>query len=244
MKPQTPDILYAEPRSQVADFVFDAAVADVFTDMINRSVPGYQTMLGLLAVISAKYAQPNTDIYDLGCSLGGATLILNQHVRASNCKIIAVDNAPAMINKCRQNLSHHLKNTPVEMICANIIDLLISNASLAVMNLTLQFIDTPLRLPLLKKIHTGLVKGGALFISEKIKMPDDKAQATATELHHAFKKANGYSELEVAQKRTALENVLIPETLETHIERLRNAGFSEIYPCFSCLNFAALLAIK
>lgn len=244
MKPQAPDILYAKPRAEVSDFVFDAAVAEVFTDMINRSVPGYQTMLGLLGVIAAKYAQPNTHIYDLGCSLGGATLMLGQHVLAPGCKILAVDNAPAMIDKCRQNLSHHPKNTPVETVCADINDLPISHASLAVLNLTLQFIDTSLRLPLLKKIHAGLVPKGACFIAEKIQMPTDEAQTMTIELHHAFKKANGYSELEVAQKRTALENVLIPETLETHIERLGDAGFGEIYPCFSCLNFAALLAIK
>lgn len=244
MKPQSPDILYAAPRAKVSDFVFDTAVADVFTDMINRSVPGYQTMLGLLGVIAAKYTQPNTNIYDLGCSLGGATLMLEKHVLAPDCKIIAVDNAPAMIEKCRQNLSNHPKTTPVDMVCADVNELPVNNASLAVMNLTLQFIDTPLRLPLLKKIHAGLVTGGALFIAEKIRMPGDKAQTITTDLHHAFKKANGYSELEVAQKRTALENILIPETLETHIERLDKAGFSEIYPCFSCLNFAALFAIK
>ena len=244
MKPQAPDILYAEARPKVSDFVFDAAVADVFTDMINRSVPGYQTMLGLLGVTAAKYAQPNTNIYDLGCSLGGATLMLGQHVLAPDCKIIAVDNAPAMIEKCRENLSSHSKTTPVKLVCADINNLPVNNASLVVMNLTLQFIDTPLRLALLKKLYAGLVTDGALFLAEKIRMPSDKAQTMTTELHHAFKKANGYSELEVSQKRTALENVLISETLETHIERLGHAGFGEIYPCFSCLNFAALLAIK
>jgi tRNA (cmo5U34)-methyltransferase len=244
MKNQTPDILYAEQRAEVSDFVFDTAVANVFTDMINRSVPGYQTMLGLLGVLAEKYAQPNTHIYDLGCSLGGATLMLGHHITSPGCKIIATDNASAMVEKCRQNLARHPLKTPVEVVCADIIDSPISNASLAVMNLTLQFISTPLRLPLLNKIHTGLVPGGTLFISEKIKMDDNKAQVLLTELHHTFKKANGYSELEVAQKRTALENVLIPETLETHIERLLSAGFSQVYPCFSCLNFAALLAIK
>ncbi len=244
MKPQAPDLLYAQPRTKVSDFVFDAAVADVFTDMINRSVPGYQTMLGLLGVLATQYAQRNTHIYDLGCSLGGATLMLGQHVLAPGCKIIAVDNAPAMVEKCRQNLSSHDKNTRIEIICADINKLPINNASLTVMNLTLQFINPSRRLPLLAKIHSGLVSGGALFIAEKIQMPNDKMQRMATKLHHAFKKANGYSDLEVAQKRTALEKVLRPETLEMHIERLRKAGFSEIYPCFSCLNFAALLAIK
>jgi tRNA (cmo5U34)-methyltransferase len=244
MKPQAPDTLYAQPRDKVSDFVFDAAVANVFSDMINRSVPGYQTMLGLLGVIAAKHAQPDTRIYDLGCSLGASTLMLGQHVNAPGCTIIAVDNAPAMVDKCRQNLSGYNNKTPIEIVCTDINNVPITQASLAVMNLTLQFIETPLRLPLLKKIYTGLVSGGALFIAEKIQMPEDSAQAMATDLHHAYKKANGYSELEVAQKRTALENVLIPETLETHIERLGNAGFRQIYPCFSCLNFAALLAIK
>ena len=244
MKRQTTDTLYAKPLAEVSDFAFDASVAGVFTDMINRSVPGYRTLLELLGLLAAKYTQADSCIYDLGCSLGAATLMLSQHITAPGCRIISVDNAPAMVEKCRKNLADQPIQIPVDVICADIVDLPVTNASLAVMNLTLQFVNTRQRLPLLKKIHSGLIPGGALFIAEKMEMPNHSGQELFTELHHQFKKAHGYSELEVAQKRTALENVLIPETMETHIARLRKAGFGQIYHCFSCLNFAALLAVK
>jgi len=243
MKHHAPDTLYAEPQCDISNFVFDTAVADVFTDMINRSVPGYQTLLEVLGTITDRYARPNTYLYDLGCSLGAATWVLKQHA-APGCKVIAVDNAPAMVEKCRENLAKHQNKISTDIICSDAVEIPINNASLVVMNLTLQFIPPSQRLPLLTKAFSGILPGGAFFIAEKIKIPNAQQQTLFTHLHHAFKKANGYSELEVAQKRTALENVLIPETLETHISRLYDAGFSDVYPCFSCLNFAALLAVK
>ena len=67
--------------------------------------------------------------------------------------------------------------------------------------------------------------------------------ALLTDLHIAFKRANGYSELEIAQKRSAIENVMKPDSLEEHRERLLAAGFSKVVPWFQCLNFASLIAL-
>jgi tRNA (cmo5U34)-methyltransferase len=132
----------------------------------------------------------------------------------------------------------------VEVVCADVLDVPIENASFAMLNFTLQFIEPARRLPLLRNIHRGLLAGGALVLSEKISFADEPQQEMFTELHHAFKRANGYSDLEISQKRTALENVLIPETLEAHRARLLEAGFSRVEVWFQCLNFASLVAVK
>ena len=62
-----------------------------------------------------------------------------------------------------------------------------------------------------------------------------------TDLHHEFKRAQGYSDLEIAQKRASLENVLVPNTVDQHIERLLAAGFesARLYiRCFNCVHLA------
>ena len=89
-----------------------------------------------------------------------------------------------------------------------------------------------------------MIQGGALILAEKIKFNDPEQQQSMTLLHHEFKKYQGYSDLEVAQKRASLENVLVPNTEEEHIERLLNAGFSSAQLYIRCLNFASILAIK
>ncbi len=239
-----PDRLYSEPREQPSSFAFDENVARVFKDMINRSVPGYQTVLGMLGVFAKQYAQPDSMVYDLGCSLGASTLMLRQHIQQPDCKIIAVDNAPAMVSRCRKNLDQAASDIEVEVLCSDIRDIDFQPCSVVSLNFTLQFLPVEDRLTLLTRIYRALKPGGVLVIAEKIAMPSEDEQQWTTQLHHEFKKANGYSELEVAQKRSALENVLIPETAEAHRERLQNAGFETIHQWFHCLNFSAFIALK
>ncbi len=238
------DQLYATPRPEVGDFLFDATVARVFPDMINRSVPGYGTVIGLSGILAARYAQAHSTLYDLGCSLGATTLAMRQRVTAAGCRIVAVDNSPAMLDRCRQHIAADSALLPVELLCADIQQLALSNASVIVVNFTLQFVPLAQRLPLLRRLHAALLPGGALILSEKIAFADADEQQRLEELHVLFKKANGYSDLEISQKRTALENVLLPETLEQHQLRLRQAGFTRVTPWFQCLNFASLLALK
>lgn len=238
------DKLYSRPREAITDFVFDESVVSVFEDMIGRSVPGYSTLLSMLPVLSRFFIQPNTRCYDLGCSLGAATLAIQQSVKQDGVEIIAVDNSSAMIDQCSQLVLQHPARASVSVVEGDVCNEPIENASLVVMNFTLQFIAENIRGDLVGKIYQGLNKGGAFLLSEKVRFDDAEEQSTLIELHHAFKKANGYSDLEISQKRTALEKVLLPETIELHKARLKKAGFSEVFVWFQCFNFISLLAIK
>lgn len=234
------DDLYARPRAEIPPFRFDDHVADVFPDMIRRSVPGYGLTLAMLGPLAAEYAQPGSRVYDLGCSLGAAALAMRPYLPA-DCRLVAVDNARPMIQRCRQNLRADPHPAPVDLLCADIRHLSIANASLVVLNFTLQFIPPAERLALLRAIRQGLRPGGVVAIAEKIHLSETQ-EPEFIRLHHAFKRANGYSELEVSQKRSALEAVLVPESVETHQARLAEAGFARSAVWFQCLNFAALLA--
>lgn len=237
------DNIFASPLSEIVDFVFDDKVVDVFPDMINRSVPGYGTIINIIGIVAQEYATPNTKLYDLGCSLGAASLSMRHRLTKEGCEIISVDNAQAMIERLNKILQRDNSQTPVHTICADIQDTEIKNASVIVMNFTLQFIPLAERKTIMKKIYDGLNKGGCLILSEKLAFAEDENKIQI-DLHHAFKKANGYSDLEVAQKRSALENVLIPETEETHIQRLKETGFKQVFSLFQCFNFASFIAIK
>jgi tRNA (cmo5U34)-methyltransferase len=244
---QQPDRLFAQPLDQVPDFVFNEDVAKVFPDMIKRSVPGYPTIVENLGVLAAQFAQPHSALYDLGCSLGAVTQALRRHVRTDDCRVIAVDNSPAMVERCSEYL--HAQDAmfqellPVKVIEADILTLDFQPASLVALNFTLQFVAPEQRLELLSRIRQALLPGGALILSEKLRFEDTAEQTLLGELHRAFKRANGYSELEIAQKRSAIENVMKPDSLEQHRERLLAAGFSKVVPWFQCLNFASLIAI-
>jgi len=238
------DAIYATPQEHIVDFAFDERVASVFPDMIRRSVPGYGDIIALLGLFAEQYAQEGSTLYDLGCSLGAATLSLRHRINASGCRIVAVDNAEAMVERCRDNLAADLSPTPVEVLCADMREVAIENASVVVLNFTLQFLAPEERLALLEKIHQGLLPGGVLVLSEKIRFADEPSQQFEESMHLAFKRANGYSEMEISQKRQALENVLIPDTLDEHRARLSQAGFSRIEPWFQAFNFASIAAFK
>jgi len=238
------DNLYANPLGEISRFTFDQQVVDVFPDMIKRSVPGYATIINMIGNLAGIYAKTNTHCYDLGCSLGAATLAMRHGIRNSDCKIIGIDNSQAMIDRCQQLMDADTTDVQVELINGNIQDAVIQNASMAVLNFTLQFVAVDQRLNLLGKIAQGLNNGGVLILSEKVIFDDQPHQELMTELHHNFKRANGYSDLEIAQKRSAIENYLVPETLDAHRQRLRHAGFSSVDVWFQCFNFASIIAIK
>jgi tRNA (cmo5U34)-methyltransferase len=238
------DRIYAQPHEEVTGFRFDERVVAVFPDMIKRSVPGYSTIIHMIGQIAERYAQTGTNLYDLGCSLGAATLSMRHRIAAADTRIVAVDNSPDMIERCRTVLAADSGEVPVQLICANLQDVAIEQASVSVLNFTLQFIPLVERDALLQHIAQGTVAGGVLILSEKIAFEDEEHQTLMTELHHNFKRANGYSDMEIAQKRTALENVLIPETLKTHQQRLLQAGFRSVDCWFQCFNFASIIAFK
>ena len=238
------DSIYADPLSEHGLFTFDDSVARVFPDMIKRSVPGYATIVSMTGLLAAKYAVPGTNLYDLGCSLGASTLSMRQNLRQADCLIISVDNSVPMLQRCKSIIDTDTHDTPVDLVCADIQDVAIENASVVVLNFTLQFIPREQRDAVIHGIFRGLHPGGIMVLSEKVTFEDPHLDELNIELHHQFKRANGYSELEVARKRTALENVLLPETLKQHRTRIANAGFSSCDVWFQCFNFASLIALK
>jgi len=221
-------------------FSFDDRVARVFADMIGRSVPGYGQTLQMVELLAHQYAQAGSNLYDLGCSLGAATMALSRGAAGKHCSIIGVDNSPAMVKRCTEML----KDEAVEIHCQDILETEIEQASVVVLNFVLQFIGKDERLHLLTNIYAGLKPGGVLILSEKIAFDDTDENRRQIELHEAFKRAQGYSEMEISRKRTALENVLIPETLNAHHARLKQAGFSASNTWFQCFNFASMIAVK
>ncbi len=238
------DRVYAEQNDMLVDFVFDEKVAHVFPDMIRRSVPGYDVVIPMLGLFAERYAKTNTNIYDLGCSLGAATLSMRRRITQDGCRIIAVDNSESMTEQCRVHIENDESPTQVEVMCEDILNVSIKNASMVVINFTLQFIKPGLREKLLQTIYTGLIQGGILLIADKIVFEDKNESDFQTDMHTQFKRANGYSELEIAQKRTALENILIPDSIKQHQQRLSAVGFRNINIWFQCFNFAGICAIK
>jgi len=226
------------------DFVFDEQVASVFPDMISRSVPGYSTIIAMIGTLAAEYATNDSVCYDLGCSLGAATLSMRHQIRADNCSIVAVDNSQAMVDGCRKAISHDSGNIPVEVFCEDVLDCEIHNASIVVMNFTLQFVQPAARNALIQKIYEGLRPGGLLILSEKIRFADSDLDELFIDMYHRFKEQQGYSKLEISRKRTALENVLVPETLPEHKDRILAAGFRSYDIWFQCFNFASMVAVK
>lgn len=237
------DTIYSQPHEAVAEFQFDESVVAVFPDMIQRSVPGYQTILTGIGELTSQFAQANSHLYDLGCSLGAASLTMRRKA-ASGCKIIGVDTSEAMIQRAQEHLDGFHSDIPVELHCQDMTQRPIENASVVVINFTLQFIEPEARQQLINQIYQGLNPGGILILSEKLHFDTPELQTAIEHLHLQFKRANGYSELEIGQKRASLENVLITDNEATHLDRLHQAGFESAGIWFQAYNFASFLAIK
>ncbi|OLQ69430.1 carboxy-S-adenosyl-L-methionine synthase CmoA [Photobacterium proteolyticum] len=238
------DNIFAAPIEKLGDFTFDERVAEVFPDMIQRSVPGYSNIISAIGMLAERFAKPHSKIYDLGCSLGAATLSMRRHINQEGCEIIAVDNSAAMVERCRLHIDAYRSDTPVQVIEADIRDIDISDASVVVLNFTLQFLVPEDRQALLEKIFAGLRPGGILILSEKYIFDDERSHELLIDLHHDFKRANGYSELEISQKRSAIENVMRPDSIDTHKQRFADIGFSSSEVWFQCFNFGSMFAIK
>lgn len=241
--PPPRDTLYAGDLALPAAFAFDARVAEVFPDMIRRSVPGYGLTLEMMAVAARRFARPGSTCYDLGCSLGATLLALRRHA-PPGCRVIGVDNSAPMIARCRAAVAADDSPAAVELREEDIRDTPLADASIVALNFTLQFVPPEARAALLGRIHAALLPGGCLILSEKIAFEDAEEGELLATLHHDFKGLQGYSQLEIARKRSALENVLVPETVAAHRARLQAAGFSRVSVWLQCLNFVSLLAIR
>jgi tRNA (cmo5U34)-methyltransferase len=240
----TIDRIYRNRRKNVPPFTFNAAVAHVFDDMIRRSVPMYGEVIRRQAQMARQQYRPGTRIYDLGCSNGNLALALCEDMPVGGFDMVAVDNSRPMLSEFEKQLTAIGRFEDVSLICGDIREIEMTRASVVVINYTLQFIPPPDRDALLQRIHEALIPGGVLMFSEKSVHPDPHLSAFEVDFYYRFKKENGYSELEISQKREALENVLVPETVDAHQNRLRRCGFSKFDLWLKWFNFCSWICIK
>ncbi len=239
------DHIFAAPRSQVTAFKFDENVAGVFDNMIKRSVPGYELITDMTAIFARKFFRAGQNIYDLGASLGTASMAVRVALAGeTNGQIIAVDNSAAMTKRCAENLQNSTGSLPFEVRCEDVQTVKMRNAGMVIMNYTMQFLPPEDREAVLNNIYHALVPGGILLLSEKITFAEQVDSELFIDIYHRWKAAHGYSPLEIVQKRDALENVLIPDTAATHLTRLQKIGFEQCQIWFQSFNFASFTAFK
>jgi tRNA (cmo5U34)-methyltransferase len=238
------DKVFREPQKSVADFSFGEKVASVFDDMLLRSVPFYEEIQRMIAELAAEFAVDGTNVYDLGCSTGTTLIHLGSKL-PQRVKFIGMDNSPEMLKRCRKKLAEHRFKRDHELICVDLNQSApIENASVVLMVLTLQFIRPLHRERLIAEIRSGLIDNGCLIVVEKVLGEDSLFNRLFIKNYYEFKKRNGYSELEIARKREALENVLIPYKLLENRELLLRSGFRYCDAFFKWYNFSGLIAVK
>jgi tRNA (cmo5U34)-methyltransferase len=238
------DQVFKDEIEKASDFKFGANVAKVFDDMVNRSVPFYGEIQRMMAELAADHAREGSDVYDLGCSTG-TTLIGMDTLVSPNIRFVGIDDSQEMLDKCKQKLLEIGFSRDYELRCADLSQgISISNASVVVLCLTLQFVRPIYREQLLKNIYDGLNPGGVLILVEKILAEESNFNRDFIKYYYNYKRRNNYSELEISQKREALENVLIPYKLTEDITLLRDRGFSDCEVFFKWYNFAGIVAVK
>ena len=238
------DKIFSKEDKNIDQFKFNEAVADVFENMLNRSIPSYLLTIETIESLTKQYIQPNSNCYDLGCSLGEASLAIEKGINVDGCTIFAIDNSEPMINKCKEDKRNKITRTPIEFIKDDILNIEINNASIVVMNYTLQFLEKNQRQLIINKIYNGLKDGGLFLLSEKITNRNKIIRENLIKLHHDFKYINSYSQLEIEQKKKALEKVLICDDKETHDLRFKKAGFENFGLWMQHFNFVSYIAIK
>lgn len=238
------DEVFREEITKVSDFKFGKNVVSVFDDMVNRSVPFYGEMQRMIAELAADHAQEGTNVYDLGCSTGTTMIGMNTSV-PETIRFIGIDESVQMLEKCDKKLKEAGFKRPYDLVHANLHEKFkIENSSVVVLCLTLQFVRPICREKVLKTIADGLVPGGVLILVEKILAEESLFNRNFIKYYYDMKRRNHYSEMEIAQKREALENVLIPYKLSEDILMLREAGFNHCEIFFKWYNFSGVIAIK
>ena len=237
------DEVFREPAGTIGDFRFDEKVASVFDDMVSRSVPFYAEIQRMIVEIAKDYATPRSRVYDLGCSTCSTFAALDRALDAS-IELVGLDNSDDMLERGRQKLAQG-KARPVRLEWADLNQgLEISGASVAMMILTLQFIRPLNREHLMQDVYRGLNDDGCLILVEKVLGEDSLFNRQFIRYYYDYKRRMGYSELEISQKREALENVLIPYKLGENCDLLRRTGFRHIEVFFKWYNFCGIVAVK
>jgi tRNA (cmo5U34)-methyltransferase len=233
------DTVFAKPIKK--QFEFDEDVASVFDDMLSRSVPYYKDVLKLTTDFALEYLNENARVYDLGCSTASTLISIANHTKLP-LKLIGIDNSKAMLKRAKKKskaFGHKIK-----FIENDIFNIDLKKSNLIISNYTLQFIRPLQREKLVKKIYDSLEPGGIFIFSEKIISSEKKLNKIYIDKYYEYKKQQGYSEFEIAQKREALENVLIPYTYEENKKMILEAGFGHFDCIFKWINFATFIAIK
>lgn len=240
---QEVDRVFAEETPQ-GDFKFNNATVKVFDDMVSRSVPFYEEMQRMTAEMAADFAQPNSNLYDLGCSTATTMALVDPHVDPS-VRFVGFDNSQPMLDKAREKLSGLGVSRQVDLINADLHELpVMENASVSIMNLTLQFVRPLYRDKLMKAVGDATNDNGCLILIEKLTTVDSRLNRLFIQYYYEMKRRRGYSDTEITQKREALENVLIPYRLEENIELIEQAGFSSVEVFFRWYNFCGIVAVK
>ena len=238
------DMVFSADEPAVGDFSFNAKVADVFDDMVSRSVPHYEEMQRMVCELALDFAKLGTNFYDIGCSTATTLLMLDPLLDPS-LTFIGIDNAPDMLEKARQKIQMTGTQRPIELQTADLHHgLHMENASVVTMLLTLQFIRPLYRERMMKNIFQGLNEQGCLILIEKLTSEDTTFNRLFIQHYYDFKRRNGYSEIEISKKREALENVLIPYRLEENIQLLKETGFRHTEIFFRWYNFCGIIAVK
>ena len=238
------DRLFAKKREAMPAFEFNEAVASVFSDMLERSVPNYVESIKRQAQLALDFYRENTRIYDLGCSHGNLGMLIGKAFGEQKFAMTGVDSSRPMIDKYERRLKEEPFRDRVSLVCDRAENVSMSNASVVVVNLTLQFLDMSLRDTLVADIYRAMVPGGILLLTEKVVSVHDTVSELQLDYYRRFKRENGYSELEISQKREALEDVLVPETIEAHRNRFERAGFTTMDVWLKWFNFASMIAVK
>jgi tRNA (cmo5U34)-methyltransferase len=240
----TKDEVFKNPVENLADFKFDKKVVTVFDDMVTRSVPFYLEIQRMVAELSQEYAVKDGLVYDLGCSTGTTMKNMDQWINP-DVKFVGIDDSPEMLEQCRDNLKKAGLKRDFDLIACDLNKSVpVKNASVVVLCLTLQFIRPLYRVKLLEQIFNGMNSGGCLILVEKILAEESTQNRNFIKYYYDYKKRNHYTEMEIAQKREALENVLIPYKLSEDMEMLKEVGFEHCEVFFKWYNFAGMIAIK
>lgn len=240
---QDVDRVFAEPAPQ-GDFKFNNATVRVFDDMVSRSVPFYEEMQRMTSEMAADFAQPNTNLYDLGCSTATTMALIDPHVDQT-VRFVGFDNSQPMLDKAREKLTALNVTRQVDLINADLHSLpALENASVSIMNLTLQFVRPLYRDKLLQSVCSATNDNGCLILIEKLTTKDSRLNRLFIQYYYEMKRRQGYSDTEITQKREALENILIPYRLEENLEMIKSAGFGTAEVFFHWYNFCGIIAVK
>ena len=236
------DNIYEKGNLSGLPFSFNEEVAEVFEDMIERSVPGYKTSQSIITLYAKNFYREDTNCYDIGCSLGASSFSILQG--ANRAKIIAIDKSAAMIDECERIFKNYENANSLIFLNEDIMESDLQNASVVVVNYLIQFLGLDERDILFKKIFNALIPNGILILSEKVHYENKFENQRIINTHHLFKSANGYSDLEISGKRDSLEGILKTEHEEDHILRARKVGFTKVEKILSNLNFRTFVFSK